>query len=98
MLLIQGTTVTSEEADEPNVENIEVTLRNLIAPKMGLDPAKITPADVQKFRAEHIYPKMTLDLRNEHGGFIHSGERCLTERDIDQLRQETDEFFASLEH
>jgi hypothetical protein len=84
--------------DSDELEDIDLTLRRALAPLMGLKPEEITPADVQKFRDGHIYPNMRLDLRNEHGGFIRQNERCLTEREISILREETDEFFASLEH
>jgi hypothetical protein len=98
MLLESKPCVVSLERDATELEDLDMTLRKRVAPLLGLRPEEITPADVQRFRAEHIYPKMILDTRSEHGGFIHQGERCFTEREIQNLREETDEFFASLEH
>jgi hypothetical protein len=99
MLLVSGASVAPFREDADEFEDISVTLRRLLAPALGLKPEEITPADVQSFRSEHIYPNMKLDRRNERGGFVHHlKEHLLTEREIKNLRDKTDEFFASLEH
>ena len=90
--------IRAASEEEPATEDIGTTLRRLVAPKLGIEPDELTPADIQHYRAEHIYPTMKLDTRSEYGGFLHQGERCLTDREIEELRTETDEFFASLEH
>jgi hypothetical protein len=98
MLLESKPCAVSLEGDATEHVDLDLILRKLVAPLLGLKPEEITPADVQKYRAEHIYPKIKLDMRSEHGGFIIQGERCFTEREIHILREETDEFFAGLGH
>jgi hypothetical protein len=98
MLLESRPSVVTSKEDTTEGEDINLILRRLVAPYLGLKPEEITPADIQQFRTEHIYPTMKLDIRNEHGGFIHQNEHCFTEREIQTLREETDKFFASLEH
>jgi hypothetical protein len=79
-------------------KDLGLRLRTLLAPLLGLEPDAITPADVEKYRAKHIYQgKMNLDLRSTYGGFITHGKRFLTEHEIEKLHKESDEFIASLE-
>jgi hypothetical protein len=99
MCKMQSTSGVDEFSYTREASDLDTKLRELLAPLLGMKPEEITPADVQKFRAEHIYPNMTLDSRSEHGGFLCSElESCLTDREIRELREETDRFVASIGH
>jgi hypothetical protein len=98
MAVICGGNVAHTNDAVIEFSDLGLELRTLLAPLLGIEPDAITPADVEMYRAKHIYQgKMNLDLRSTYGGFITHGKRFLTEHEIEKLHKDSDEFIASLE-
>jgi hypothetical protein len=54
---------------EMRVSVLEERLTSLLAEELGVPPETVTPAFVQRWREEHIYPHVTFDFSTRYGGY-----------------------------
>ena len=85
---------TCSDSQTPDLFDREISLEEAVAQILGLSPGKVTPADIQRYREEHIYPNADWDLRTQYGGMVTHCKRCLTQRDVEKLRKDTEEFMS----
>ena len=82
---------------EQSSEDLGEKLKRLIAEHLQVSPSEVTPEFIHHFREQNMYREMKVDFSNRYGGFNPPAETYLTEKEIDDLRGEIDQYLKSLE-
>jgi hypothetical protein len=77
-------------------EDLDTKLKRLLAERLNVAPSQITPEFINRFRESHMYHELRVDFSNRYGGFNPPGEVYFTEKQVDELRSEIEEYLNSL--